>query len=82
MASYVYEVSAAICQILEMEDTCTIAAETNLETDLGFDSALFIELVMCLEDRVPGLTINPALLRPEDFLTVGTVAGMLAAHLQ
>ena len=82
MRGYVQDVIIAIGRVMDMSDTSQIGPETRLEYDLGFDSGLFIELIMHLEDHIPGLTIDPALLRREDFLTVGSTAGFIAGRVR
>lgn len=81
MGGYLENVIAAIGHVMEMTDTSEIKPETRLEDDLGFDSGLFIELIMHLEDQIPSLNIDPAMLRREDFLTVASTAAFLAGRL-
>jgi acyl carrier protein len=82
MKSYVEEVIRAVGHVMGLTDTSELRPETRLEADLGFDSGMFIELIMHLEDQIPGLAIDPAALRQEDFLTVHSTADFVAMQLR
>ena len=81
MSGYVEIVKSAIGEVLDLEDVSHIGPDTCPEADLGFDSGLYIELIMHLEDSVSGLKINPATLQRGDFRTVGKIAGFVARQL-
>lgn len=78
---YIDDVKQAVADVLELENTTGLSPDLKLEEDLGFDSGLFIELIMSLEDRIPSLTIDPARLHREDFFTIGRIAGFIAKHI-
>jgi acyl carrier protein len=82
MKRYAEEVIKAVGHVMDFKDTEAIKIETRLEEDLGFDSGHFIELIMQLEDQIPGLTIDPALLDHQDFLSVGTVATFISRRME
>lgn len=76
------QVKEAVAEVLELEDSSELTPETRLEHDLGFDSALYIELIMLLEDRFENLSVDPANLHREDFFTIGRTAGFIGKKLQ
>ncbi len=78
MQDYVQEVLNAISLVLDSDDVSEIHADTRIERDLGFDSGLYIELIMYLEDAVEGLIIDPAKLEVKDFESVGSIAAYIA----
>jgi acyl carrier protein len=82
MKEYVEEVIIAIGHVMEFGDASGIRPETKLEDDLGFDSGLYIELIMYLEEQIPGLTIDPTTLRQEDFVTVESTAAFVVKRLE
>lgn len=63
----------AIVELLELPNQNGPTPETRLQ-DLGIDSGLMLELVILIEDRVPNLEIDPALLLPEHFTSVKSLA--------
>ncbi|OWY38963.1 phosphopantetheine-containing protein [Xenophilus sp. AP218F] len=75
------QVIEAIARVMEMDDTAGLDGATRLEADIGFDSGLFIELLMYLEEGQPGLALDPVLLNAEDFVTVASVGRFLARQL-
>lgn len=82
MKPHFTEVTEAICDILEFQSSSELTDDTLLETDLGMDSGLMLELIMQLEDSVPGLVIDQATISYEQFKTVGTVCDYIAANVQ
>jgi acyl carrier protein len=82
MKLFTEEVIDAVGHVIALTDTSYIKPETRLEEDLGFDSGMYIELIMYLEDHIPGLTIDPSMLRLDDFLTVGSAAAFVSGLVQ
>ncbi|KUI98755.1 MULTISPECIES: phosphopantetheine-binding protein [Vibrio] len=74
MDSYVNHVINAIGLVMEIDDLSELHEATQIERDLGFDSGLYIELIMYLEEAVEGLHIDPASLDIKDFESVGSIA--------
>lgn len=66
----------AIAELLELPDRDVVTPETRLQ-DLGIDSGLMLELFLLIEDSVPDLDIDPALLLPEHFTSVASLAGFV-----
>lgn len=63
----------AIASVLQVDDTGSWSEKTRLETDLGMDSGLMLELIMTLEEDIPDLVIDQATLSYENFATIGSV---------
>ncbi|NIZ12600.1 phosphopantetheine-binding protein [Phaeobacter sp. HF9A] len=76
--TYESHVIAAVAELLDMDSSDTITSASRIEDDLGIDSGLLLELFMMLEERLPGLEIDPSALRPEQFATIGSFAAMLS----
>ena len=74
MNIFVQHVINAISLVLENSDVSELHEGTQIERDLGFDSGLYIELIMYLEDAVDGLHIDPATLDIKDFMSIGSIA--------
>lgn len=66
----------AIADLLELPDKNVVTPETRLQ-DLGIDSGLMLELFLFIEDSVPDLDIDPALLLPEHFTSVASLANFV-----
>lgn len=66
----------AIVYLLELPDKSVVTPETRLQ-DLGIDSGLMLELFLLIEDSVPDLDIDPALLLPEHFTSVESLANFV-----
>jgi acyl carrier protein len=75
-------VTEAIRLVLDFQSTDRLQEETHLESDLGMDSGLMLELVMQLEETVPGLVIDQASISHDQFRTVATVCDYVAAHIK
>ncbi len=73
MKPFFFEVVTAISQVLQLADPPNWDETTRLETDLGMDSGLMLELIMQIEESIPGIVIDQATLSYEQFETVGSV---------
>ncbi|MBU9809164.1 phosphopantetheine-containing protein [Rahnella sp. C60] len=71
----------AIGLVLESSHLSELHAETHLERDLGFESGLYIELIMYLEEKIDGLILDPATLEFEHFETVGSLSNFIQLQL-
>ena len=60
------------------EEVNSLTAETDLNRDLDLDSILFVQFLLALEERIPGLEFNQETLSTMAFNTVGD----LADHIQ
>lgn len=68
----------ALIELLDMPDGSQITAQTRLQEDLGIDSGLLLELFMLVEERLPAAVLDPAVLKPEEFTSVGNFALLVA----
>ncbi|WGW04513.1 acyl carrier protein [Tropicibacter oceani] len=82
MKAHFAQVVEAIRDILEFQSAEQLTEDTLLETDLGMDSGLMLELIMQLEDSVEGLVIDQASISYEEFKSVGSVCDYIAARVQ
>ncbi|MEZ8273208.1 phosphopantetheine-binding protein [Vibrio splendidus] len=82
MTTYLNHVVTAIGLVLEHDDVSELHEGTLIERDLGFDSGLYIELIMYLEDAVDGLNIDPATLDIKDFESIGSIAQYISNQTQ
>jgi len=82
MKPFFTEVTAAIAEVLEFQSTSQLTVETVLETDLGMDSGLMLELIMQLEDTVDNLAIDQGNISYDQFQTVGSVCDFILANVK
>ena len=81
MTPHFTEVVSAIVAVLEFGSGRGLEVTTLLEADLGMDSGLMLELIMQLEDTIPGLAIDQAGLTSEDFRSIGSLCAYVAARI-
>ncbi|WP_304169633.1 acyl carrier protein [Lonsdalea britannica] len=81
MPNYESQVIAAIALVMDIDDTSELHRNTQIERDLGFDSGLYIELIMYLEDTIDTLHLDPATLDIKHFESVGTIADYIATRI-
>lgn len=74
MQNYEQKVIEAIALVMEIEDTSELHGDTRIERDLGFDSGLYIELIMYLEEAIDHLHLDPATLDIKHFESIGSIA--------
>lgn len=72
----------AISEVLQFTDKPSWPDATRLEADLGMDSGLMLELIMQLEETIPGLTIDQATLSYEHFETIASVCDFVSLSLR
>lgn len=71
----------AIGLVLETTNVSELNPSTHLERDLGFESGLYIELIMYLEEKIDALILDPSTLELKNFETVGTLSGYIERQL-
>lgn len=74
-------VTDAIRLVLEFQPGTKLLPTTQLETDLGMDSGLMLELIMQLEETVDGLIIDQASISYDQFKSIASVCDYVAAHV-
>ena len=77
MESIVEKIRISLAEVLNLQDFSTIQGSTRLSEDLDLDSSLFIQLLMTIEDHIPGLMFDPQTLKREDFLSVENLASYI-----
>jgi acyl carrier protein len=78
---YTSTIIEAIGLVLESNQLAELNGQTHLERDLGFESGLYIELIMHLEDRIDGLLLDPATLEFQHFETVASLSSFIQCQL-
>lgn len=58
-------------------DFSKITVATDIANDLDLDSILFVQFLLALEEKIPGLEFNQETLSEVSFTTIGT----LVAHV-
>jgi acyl carrier protein len=82
MKPFFSEVVGAISQVLQLLETPNWNDATRLEADLGMDSGLMLELIMQIEETIPGVVIDQATLSYEQFETIGSVCDFVRTSQQ
>lgn len=72
-------VAEILRETLNVPESKLIRADTHLRDDLGLDSLNSVEVLVALEDAIPGFSVNPDTIRPQDFHTVETLAAYVEA---
>ncbi|AHL34106.1 phosphopantetheine-containing protein [Pseudomonas brassicacearum] len=65
-----------------MSSTVSVGLETDFNEDLDLDSVLFVQFLLTLEEKVPGLMFDPDQINQDAFTTVGKLIGWIGQHLQ
>ena len=72
MTGTVATIREVLCEITK-EDVGPIDIGTSLESDLDLDSMMFVQFLIALEERFPGLEFNQETLTDLSFRTVGSL---------
>ncbi len=80
MSSLLLVVNEALNDI--MSSTVSVSPETDFNEDLDLDSVLFVQFLLTLEEKVPGLMFEPDQISQEAFTTVGKLISWIEQHLQ
>ncbi len=67
--------------VLKLDGVDHINGTTRLFEDLNMDSTSSLELLIALEDVVPGLVIDPDTLDMRHFQTVGNLASYVQSNI-
>lgn len=68
--------------VLKLPEHTVIDGTSRLRDDLGLDSLTSMELLVDLEDQIPGFFVDPDSITPRHFNTVDSLAGYIDAHRQ
>lgn len=74
---YLTRVEQALSEVLE-QSVSGLSEATQLDTDLDLDSVTFMQFLLTLEDKIPGLIFNPDQLAQTDFNRVGSLLEYIA----
>ncbi|UMB76974.1 phosphopantetheine-binding protein [Dickeya fangzhongdai] len=79
---YYQKIVTAIGIVLETDDLSELHPHTDLERDLGFESGIFIELMMYLEEMIEGLSIDPVTLDSQQISTIDSLGRFIHSQLE
>lgn len=72
-------IAGALRDTLDTSDELVISLDTDIASDLGLDSILFMHFLLAIEDRVPGLEFDPEIIGQSDFNNVESLAMFIRA---
>ncbi|MBT9386229.1 acyl carrier protein [Pseudooceanicola sp. CBS1P-1] len=70
----------ALSEVTE-RPAAALTAETRFDRDYDLDSYMFVQFLLTLEDKLPGLRFAPEDIGQADFNTAGTLATHVEAAL-
>jgi len=76
MSQILQTIQDALSEVLE-EPVTNVSMATDLQLDLDLDSIRFVQFLLTLEDKVPGLLFNPDTLNQSSFNRVETLVGYI-----
>ncbi|WP_053129275.1 acyl carrier protein [Pseudomonas sp. MIACH] len=65
-----------------MAAAVSVNSDTDFNEDLDLDSVLFVQFLLTLEEKVPGLMFEPDQINQDAFTTVGKLISWIEQHLQ
>ncbi|QXH58072.1 acyl carrier protein [Pseudomonas maumuensis] len=65
-----------------MSSPVTIDLDTDFNEDLDLDSVLFVQFLLTLEEKIPGLMFEPDQINQDAFTTVAKLTCWIQQHLQ
>ncbi|MFJ4389521.1 acyl carrier protein [Pseudomonas soli] len=65
-----------------MSSPVLVGPETDFNEDLDLDSVLFVQFLLTLEEKIPGLMFEPDQINQDAFTTVGKLTHWIEQHLQ
>ncbi|MBY8946727.1 phosphopantetheine-containing protein [Pseudomonas sp. SH10-3B] len=65
-----------------MASAVSVNSDTDFNEDLDLDSVLFVQFLLTLEEKVPGLMFEPDQINQDAFTTVGKLISWIEQHLQ
>jgi len=82
METIMIQVKGVLQNVLKLGNLDNLTPETRLFEDLSLDSTSSFELLIALEDVVPGLVINPDTLEQHHFQTLGNLVQYVTENTQ
>jgi len=79
MSQIMQTIEEALSEVLE-ERVTNLSAATDLQRDLDLDSIRFVQFLLTLEDKVPGLLFNPDTLTESSFNRVESLVGYIESN--
>jgi acyl carrier protein len=79
MSQTLQAIQDALSEVLE-ERVTNLSTATDLQADLDMDSVRFIQFLLTLEDKIPGLLFNPDTLNESSFNRVETLIEYIEQH--
>jgi acyl carrier protein len=79
MSQTLQAIQDALSEVLE-ERVTNVSMATDLQSDLDMDSVRFIQFLLTLEDKIPGLLFNPDTLNESSFNRVDTLIEYIEQH--
>lgn len=65
-----------------MSSSVSVNLDTDFNDDLDLDSVLFVQFLLTLEEKVPGLMFEPDQINQDAFTSVGKLIAWIEQHLQ
>jgi len=79
MSQILQTIKDALSEVLE-EPVTRLSTTTDLLADLDLDSIRFVQFLLTLEDKIPGLLFNPDTLNQSAFNRVETLIGYIETN--
>jgi acyl carrier protein len=79
MSQTLQAIQDALSEVLE-ERVTNLSMATDLQSDVDMDSVRFIQFLLTLEDKIPGLLFNPDTLNESSFNRVDTLVEYIEQH--
>jgi acyl carrier protein len=79
MSQILQAIQDALSEVLE-ERVPNLSMATDLQLDLDLDSIRFVQFLLTLEDKVPGLVFNPDTLDQSSFNRVESLVGYIESN--
>ena len=79
MSRILQSIEDALSEVLD-ERVANLSMATDLQRDLDLDSIRFVQFLLTLEDKVPGLMFNPDTLTQSSFNRVESLIGYIESN--
>jgi acyl carrier protein len=79
MSQILQAIQDALSEVLD-EQVTNLTMATDLQRDLDLDSIRFVQFLLTLEDKVPGLMFNPDTLTQSAFNRVESLVGYIESN--